>query len=369
MKIDRFKTGIVFVCLFILLFIGARIASQITHHAWIRILLYGFLSAYFVYCLFTLALWILVQHRKKICIQSNGEDILIVAPHQDDCVAIAGGYAIQTKEMGGRVRVLYVTDGEAHDKAVRKREALNAWAVIGLRESELHFLRHETLNGLTTKDEIESCIEEIFDFIKKDPPDTIFIPLYEGGHFQHDTVNYMVSQAVKRCNFKGRVFESPEYNFYLSLKTTPEKILSGFMRFIPLVRYDYPPEPILDDATLHLKMTPLQQKIKIEMLSKFATQHPEMLKVRFGFEDRYQILHAYDYNLPPFDYRRSIARIQNTMKTWPCIGGMVSKMFKWTKTIHPDPRYVMTAIPQRAKGAIRNTYPSPPIILPKRGGK
>jgi LmbE family N-acetylglucosaminyl deacetylase len=290
-------------------------------------------------------LWIYVIRRKKTYIASRGEDILIVAPHQDDCVAIGGGYAIQTREKGGRIHVLYVTDGDEDDKITRKREALDAWRVIGLDENDIHFLKHHTLKSLVTKEEIEQCTDEIGRFILKCKAETIFTPLYEGGHYQHDAVNYMVGKAAKRTGFKGTVYESPEYNFYLSFKTTPEKILSGFTRYIPFFRHDYPPEPILEDDVFRLGMTPEQIRIKKEMLSKFETQNPDQLIIRFGFEDRYQKFHEHDYSRPPFEYEKSVARVINILKGMPVLGNAVSKTFKWTKTIHPDPNYVMTKIP------------------------
>jgi len=310
-----------------------------------RLLLFATIGLYFVYCLFAAVLWGVVIRRKRTFIECRGEDILIVAPHQDDCVAIAGGYAIQTLEKGGRVTVLYATDGYENGGDIRRREALDAWRTAGLDAGNIHFMDYPVLTGFTTRAELDRCTEEIADWIRRILPETVFIPLYEGGHFQHDAVNYMVSTAAGRIGFNGTVYESPEYNFFLSFRTTPEKILSGFMRFIPGVRHDYPPEPITDDALLLLRMTPGQIEKKKEMLSKFRTQHPEQLVLRFGFEDRYQKLHGYDYRRPPFEYERSAAKTLNRLKEMPLLGGPVSRMFKWTRTIHPDRGYVMTRIP------------------------
>jgi LmbE family N-acetylglucosaminyl deacetylase len=296
-------------------------------------------------CLAALCLWMAIRLKKKSTMVCSGEDILIVAPHQDDCVAIAGGYAIQTRMQGGRVTVLYATDGPAHDKRTRKWEALEAWTQLGIRRDGIHFLKHHMSTGFTSAEEIRTGIGEFAAFIEQCNPDIVFIPLYEGGHYQHDAVNYMVHQAVRRIGFQGKVYESPEYNFYLSFKTTPEKILSGLTRFIPFIRYDYPPEPIRDDEVMHLRMTHEQIEMKKRMLSKFTSQNPEQLAVRFGFEDRYQKLHDYDYRKPPFDYERSVARFLNGLKSVPLLGRPVSGMFKWTKTIHPDPGVVMTQIP------------------------
>jgi LmbE family N-acetylglucosaminyl deacetylase len=296
---------------------------------------------------FLLWVWIRIRKRMFRPIEAGGEDILIVAPHQDDCVAIAGGYALQTKARGGNVRVLYVTDGMENGTPARRSEALRAWAMAGVKEPDIRFLDYASLTGLTGRDEIDACIGLIESEIRNSRPETIFTPLYEGGHYQHDVVNYMTAEAVRRSGFGGRVFESPEYNFYLSFRTTPEKILSGLLRFVPFADYDYPPEPVLTDTVYRLHMTEDQLRTKRRMIEAFESQHPDMLVKRFGCEDRFQKMHAYDYTRPPFDWNRSAARFLDGLKRLPAAGVVFSKMFRWTRTIHPDPGITMTRIPAR----------------------
>jgi LmbE family N-acetylglucosaminyl deacetylase len=342
---NRLRTGLALAGWTVLLAAALWAACDGVRAAAARLILFATVGPYFVYCLFTAALWLSVILRRRESVECRGEDILIIAPHQDDCVAMAGGYAIRTLEMGGRVTVLYATDGFEDGRDFRRLEALDAWRVAGLGADRIHFMDYPGLRGFTGRAELDRCTGEIEGWIREVRPGTIFIPLYEGGHYQHDAVNYMVSAAARRTGFKGAVYEAPEYNFFLSFRTTPEKILSGFMRFIPLVRHDYPPEAVTPDALLHLEMTPREIEKKKEMLSRFKTQHPDQLVLRFGFEDRYQPLHAYDYRRPPFDYGRSAARTLDRLKAMPLVGGPVSKMFKWTRTIHPDRDYFMTRIP------------------------
>jgi len=35
---------------------------------------------------------------------------------------------------------------------------------------------------------------------------------------------------------------------------------------------------------------------------------------------------------------------RHRLKAMPVFGGLFSRMFKWTRTIHPDPDYVITRI-------------------------
>jgi len=310
-----------------------------------KIFLFAVWAFYFVYLIFAEMVWFLARRRKRFPMKAQGEDILIVAPHQDDCVAMAGGYAIQTLKKGGKVKILYLTDGPENDKVTRRNEALEAWQVLGLGDSALVFLPYHTLVGFTTREEMDRCIDDIAHWIQIFKPQTIFVPLYEGGHFQHDVANYMVHCAIKQIGFSGKIYEAPLYNFYVSLRTTPEKILSGFLRYVPFVNLCYPPEPIQNDPLFELEMTSEELETKKQMLSCFRTQQPHQLVARFGFPDRYQKFHSYDYSQPPFRYQYSIARVINWLKEIPVVQKPISQMFKWTRTIHPDPCYTITRIP------------------------
>jgi len=312
---------------------------------WVKLLGCGVCFIFLMYFVFVLWLFYKIRNQNKTFIQSHGENILIIAPHQDDCVASAGGYAVQTVEKKGHVNILYTTDGYREDKVTRKQEALDAWSVLGESSVTIEFLLYTNNESFLTKDEIDKGIDQISKHINKVQPETIFIPLYEGGHYQHDVTNYMVSKALKEINLNCTVYESPIYNFFMSFKTTPEKILSGLTRFIPFVSYDYPPEPVRNDKVYYLKMTDEQLQKKKEIISKFKTQSPQKLVERWGFCDRYQRLHEYDYSQPPFDYTTSIAQRVHTMKSWPLIGNIMRKVMIWTATIHPDPDYTMTKIP------------------------
>jgi LmbE family N-acetylglucosaminyl deacetylase len=345
MTAARLKTAVVLAMLLAVLAWGGAAVAGARLSAAAKWTLGLPVALYFAYCLSTAALWIRVLAAHKRRIACCGEDILIVAPHQDDCVAIAGGYAIQTRSRGGRVTVLFATDGSADDKETRKREAQEAWSLIGVGGADIRFLQYDNNRSLVTGEELGRLASDLSQVLEEIRPKTVFVPLYEGGNYQHDAVNYAMREAVRRTGFKGRVFEAPEYNFFLSFRTTPEKILSGLMRFVPFARHDYPPEPVLPDPVLHLAMTSEELRIKREMLSRFATQQPEQLVVRFGFEDRYQVLHDHDYARPPFDYERSLAKRLDRLKALPLVGFWFRRMFKWTRTIHPDTSTEITRLP------------------------
>ena len=58
------------------------------------------------------------------------------------------------------------------------------------------------------------------DLLRKCNYDIIFVPLYEGGHYQHDMTNFIVSRACIKSGTKSLLYECPEYNAFYSLKNT-----------------------------------------------------------------------------------------------------------------------------------------------------
>jgi len=338
-----FKKRIMGFSLILLIFLLGVYFIQIPF--WIRLVIWIACFLFLICCGLMLWLYQKIQKQDRMYIQAKGEDILIIAPHQDDCVAIAGGYAVQTVEKGGHVYILYITDGYEEDRVTRRQEAVKAWSTFSETSVTLDFLPYINNKSFLSREEINKGIDDINKYIKRVNPETIFIPLYEGGHYQHDVTNYMVSRVLKNLETGCTVYESPIYNFFMSFKTTPEKILSGLARFIPLVTYDYPPEPVRNDQVYYLEMTDSQLEKKKNIITEFKTQNPHKLRERWGFCDRYQKLHAYDYSQPPFNYNKSVAKRIHNLKTLPLIGKIMRKIMIWTTTIHPDPHYTMTSIP------------------------
>ena len=74
---------------------------------------------------------------------STPVDVLVVAPHPDDEVLIAGGIMMRAKNEGKRVAVVVVTNGDytcQRNGYVREIETVNALAMLGVAEDDVHFL-------------------------------------------------------------------------------------------------------------------------------------------------------------------------------------------------------------------------------------
>jgi LmbE family N-acetylglucosaminyl deacetylase len=144
----------------------------------IFIILYSLLYGYYI-------------QRTRCNTVAGSQNILIFAPHPDDGVIMAAGYAMQTRKNGGKVKVAYLTGNHQ-----RLREAQNAWKLIGLAEEDLIRLKID-INDRLFKENINEKVKYLEMVIDDIQPQIIFIPLYEGGHFEHDLTNYLVSRAVK----------------------------------------------------------------------------------------------------------------------------------------------------------------------------
>jgi len=284
----------------------------------------------------------------KQYITVNEDNIVIFAAHQDDGVIMAGGYAMQTIKRSGKVIVFYMFDGEPGNgrkrNITRMNESFRAWELIGLEKINIHFLDYDEYFGLNDNNEIEECIDEVVDIFKENRFDIIFIPLYEGGHYQHDITNYIVSRAYLRSGTKGKLYECPEYNAYYSLNNTPEKFFSLITKFVPFYEYKSPPLFIRKDNRLYLDMSDEELMLKRKMLQAFKTQDVERLLSLYGFKDSYQIYTEYDYSKPPFNYDRSVARYVNNLKTVPVLRSFLWWLFGKTKPRHPDSDFMFTRI-------------------------
>ena len=70
-------------------------------------------------------------------------DVLVIAPHPDDEVLLAGGVMERALREGSRVAVVVLTNGDytcARDGFVREAETVAALGAIGMREDDIHFL-------------------------------------------------------------------------------------------------------------------------------------------------------------------------------------------------------------------------------------
>lgn len=82
---------------------------------------------------------------------SSGKKIMVLAPHQDDEMLMAGGIIKRAIEVGDEVKVLLATNGDYNGKGSgegRIVETINALGAIGLNKENIIFLGYADTGGL-----------------------------------------------------------------------------------------------------------------------------------------------------------------------------------------------------------------------------
>lgn len=243
--------------------------------------------------------------------------IMVIAPHQDDEIIGAGGKIIQTIKEGGRVFVVYVTNSvpKKHVKMMplphlgeflvtlnRRIEAKIAMTLAGVPLKNLVFLAYNSriLEGYSNypNSELTELIIEIEGkiriLIEKLRPQEIYVPAYEGGHCDHDLINFIVSRIVRELKL-NRVYEMPFYaTNYPDYKKGPKYSIN--QEFIPSDR---------DQLTssykiIHLDMKKEEIELKLDMLKAYRSQNPFLIRY-MNKPDKFRLFPKYDYTKPPHE--------------------------------------------------------------------
>ena len=234
------------------------------------------------------------------------ERLLILAPHQDDCVICAGGLGIRNIKLGGETHIVYlVQDDQPGMAPLRRAEVEAAWSLAGLPADRLHHL--DLLPPVYVCDPARSrsagdAIGRILDEIK---PTVVIMPMFEGGHVHHDTTNRLTSAALAKIP-AVRLYEAPAYSPFVSLRWTPHKIVALCGRWLfGLISYYGPPDGV-DGRPIHtLRMTADEIALKRRMLAAFATQNAASLASACAYPDRLVDARRGPFPARPFALRGS----------------------------------------------------------------
>ena len=287
--------------------------------------------------------------------------LLVVVAHQDDELICAGGAMLRTAAKGGKVHVVYLTDGAVPDSAVsvemREREALNCLAEFG---AAAHFLRYENERGLQAAENVAGAIGKVADLMREINPHTVVTSAFEGGHSDHDMTNCIVARAAAIAGIpRARVFEAPEYNRYYLREYLLRKL-----NHVVLIRFDWPPRFLPGgEPGFTLDLSQAECMRKRALFRHFESQSPERLVKRFGFPDQFRVLPAHDYAKGPFDPKKSLrCRLGFWMRKdvrAPFYGGMTLD----------DYRRVYDSISESLsaeENAMSPLHPSPRVVSPMK---
>ena len=245
-------------------------------------------------------------------------DVLILAAHQDDCVIMAGEYAIEAISAGKQVRVVYLTCGDrevgSQRAQTRMNEAIASWRQIGVDESNLEFLGlvNSPLNGpsLLNEKELDAARTRLQQIISALPRESaVIIPAKGESHQDHRTLRTLALQAaenVKRDDLL--VLETPEYNGYLSLWRAPRRALVYIGRSLPLLARCVGSEHsasagfVDGERGLVLRLDSSREQRRRKMLEAFVSEDPVKLIRFFGRPSTYRICQLQDRRELPTGY-------------------------------------------------------------------
>ena len=236
--------------------------------------------------------------------------VLICVAHSDDCVILGAEYAYGAIQQRLSVRVAYLTCSGPHPEAeisqIRRTEALAAWSTLGVPEENFIFadLAQSPVEGPSSySDQDTARARELFKaailLLPKNA--AVIVPAEGESHVDHRTVRKVSLQAI--CDSKREdliVYESPEYNMFLSLVHCPNRTIRTLLRKIPsLTRLIKPyagaPNYVNGPPGFVFGDTPGRLAKKRELLTYFASQDGDLLVRFFGYETPYRRLAPSDY--------------------------------------------------------------------------
>ncbi len=241
--------------------------------------------------------------------------LLILAPHEDDCVISAGGVGAQNSRIGGTTRIVYLAPDETPGMAERRAaEARTAWRVAGVVGDDMCHL--DLLPPLRRRDppRLRAAAGKLRSIIDEFAPTVVVVPMFEGGHVHHDMLAALLG-TILTDDDRFEVFEAPEYSPYASLWYTPHRVIALCSRWLfGLVSYYGPPDGIDSRPVAKYRLDPADLERKRRMLAAFESQNAPSLVATRSYPDR---LVSFDRNAKrgvPFDFRWSYLRFVLAMR-------------------------------------------------------
>ena len=151
---------------------------------------------------------------------------VVIAPHQDDETLACGGLIARKRSEGLPVHVIFITDGSASHlghaqltpaaiAALRRNEAMQAMACLGVERSTVHFLDEPdgTLKGIAA-DRREFLVERLGALLGSIAPGEIFLPCNPDGSSEHDAAFEFVLAAVARAGVRPVTWQYPVWAWW-----------------------------------------------------------------------------------------------------------------------------------------------------------
>jgi LmbE family N-acetylglucosaminyl deacetylase len=251
-----------------------------------------------------LAIVVATVLRRPRILSGEAKPALILAAHPDDCVILAGAYAIFARAAGKRVQVAYLTCGAASATlpraVIRRQEALAVWRGLGMSREDISFfdLPEHAVSAVSSWTDADRARARawICELLRQLPDGAlVFLPAAGEAHVDHRGLRRIALEAWAASGLGQLSFlEGPEYNDYLSVLQSPGKVLAFLVTGIPglsrLVRGRRPCWTGFAQGGPSWTLPPSEERLeqRRDLLRGFVSEDGGLLVRLFGDFERYR---------------------------------------------------------------------------------
>lgn len=223
-------------------------------------------------------------------------DTIILSPHIDDDIIGVGEKILQLSKDRQTVKIVYFSSSsycfgrkdisfEKKNQKIRENEALKMANTLGISKKNLIFLRKNNYSIYDVNTFIKN-FNIVAKITKKSKE--IYVPAYEGGHLEHDIINFLAYCLIaKGIIKKENVYEYPQYTSKISFFD-----IKKLFRFLLKNKFMH---NFIDNRKSNFnKINLLEDKKKL-----FEIYKSQDLS-NFGYRDRTANMKLYDYERPPY---------------------------------------------------------------------
>jgi N-acetylglucosamine malate deacetylase 1 len=155
----------------------------------------------------------------------DSSPLLVVAPHQDDETLGCGGLIALKRRLGAPVTVIFVTDGASSPSRgntpakewtnLRRQEALDALAVLGVPPAHCHFLDGPD-GGLGDLGAAQTAMlaAHLAALISTISPAQVAVTFRKDGHPDHEASFGLVTRAIRQSGRETELWEYPVWSLW-----------------------------------------------------------------------------------------------------------------------------------------------------------
>ncbi len=159
-------------------------------------------------------------HLSSRSLDNTRMSAVVFSPHQDDETLGCGGTIALKRAQDTPVEVVFLTDGRQSPSPlepqalveVRKREAQDALAILGVPPAQVHFLDKPDagLRSLPAP-ERKALVEHIAVLLEACKPEEVYVPHRNDRHYygDHEATYELVSEAIERTGLQLTLLQYP----------------------------------------------------------------------------------------------------------------------------------------------------------------